>query len=180
MLTITIPGDEQWNEATQEFVTTDLCVLQLEHSLVSVSKWEEIFEKPFLNEDRKSTEEVLTYIQCMSLNGEISKEVFAKLDDSMVDKINTHINAKMTATWFSDATKKEHAAETITAEVVYYWMFTMGIPKECETWHFNKLLTLIKIFSAKYAPKEKLSPAELAARNRELNAQRRKALATTG
>lgn len=180
MLTIQVPGIELFDEDSQEFVSSDSFELHLEHSLVSLSKWEETFEKPFLNDVRKTSEEVLSYIKFMVLDSNVSPDVFGRLSEDNIDQIHDYINKKMTATWFSATSSKEKNTEKITAELVYYWMFSMGIPKECENWHLNKLFTLIRVFSAKNSPSKKLSRSELAARNRELNAQRRAQLNTTG
>lgn len=180
MLRIEINDDEFFDDDKQEFIKHEPYVMRLQHSLVSLSKWEEIFEKPFLNDKPKAESEILEYIKCMSLDDELSTEIIERLTDEHLEKINTYINAKMTATWFSKFAKKERASEIITSEVVYYWMFSFGIPKECEHWHLNKLLTLIQVFSAKNSPPEKLTQAEIIARNRELNAARRAELGTKG
>jgi hypothetical protein len=150
MLTITVPGVESFNDETQEFVTTDDTVLHLEHSLVSLSKWESKWEKPFLTGDSKTTEEVLDYFQSMSLDGEIPAEVLARLTEENLHALNQYIEAKMTATWFNETQKaRPGSSETVTAEIIYHWMTALQIDWECQYWHLNRLITLVKTINEK-------------------------------
>lgn len=180
MLTIVVLGAEAFDETGQEFVTQGDVTLELEHSLVSLSKWESKYEKPFLGKDDKSTEEVFEYIKFMTLTPNIPEEVFLKLSETNIEEINSYIDAKMTATWFSEAPGAPKSRDVITAELIYYWMITFEIPFECENWHLNRLFTLIRVCNIKQAKPQKMSRSEIAARNRELNAQRRKQLGTKG
>jgi hypothetical protein len=180
MLTIIVPGVEMFDDDTQEFVTRGDVTLDLEHSLVSLSKWESKYEKPFLGKSDKTTEEVLGYVKAMTLTLNVPDEIFAKLSEGNLADINAYIDAKMTATWFSEAPGAPNSRDVITSELIYYWMITFNIPFECETWHLNRLFTLIRICNIKQAKPKKMSRAEVAARNRELNAQRRQQLGTTG
>ena len=180
MLTVIVPGVEHYDEVAQEFITLGDVVLELEHSLVSLSKWESIHEKPFLGMTEKSTEEAFSYVQAMCLTPEVPEETFLKLSEANFKAINEYIDAKMTATWFHEAPGAPRTREIITAELIYYWMITFQIPFECETWHLNRLFTLIRVCNIKNAKPKKMSRAEVAARNRELNAQRQKQWGTKG
>jgi hypothetical protein len=179
MLKIVVPGVEHFDEDKQEFVTVGDVSLELEHSLVSLSKWEQFYEKPFLGKD-KSTEEVMTYIKFMTLTPDISEEVYTKLTDKNLSEIQEYLDAKMTATWFSEQPGAPQSRDIITAELIYYWMIIFKIPFECENWHLNRLFTLIRVCNVKQSKPKKMSRAEIAARNRELNAQRRAQLGTKG
>ena len=180
MLTIIVPGVEMFDETTQEFTTIGDVTLNLEHSLVSLSKWESIYEKPYLSQVDKTTEEVLGYIKAMTLTPDVPDEVFLKLSNENVEAINNYINLKMTATWFSEAPGAPRSRDVITAELIYYWMIEFKIPFECEHWHLNRLFTLIRVCNIKQSKPKKMSRSEIGARNRELNAQRRQQLGTRG
>jgi hypothetical protein len=180
MLKLTVLETEYFDEAKQEFAMQGGSVIELEHSLASLSLWESKWEEPFLSERNKSHEEIVDYIRCMCLDPNIPPEVFSNLSQAHFDKVNEYINAKMTATFFNDSPHAPKSKETITAELIYYWMTVFQIPFECETWHLNKLFTLIKICNMKSAKPKKMSSRELAARNRELNNKRRAEMGTTG
>jgi len=179
MLNLTVTLKEGFNEKDDEFVPIETFSLVLEHSLASLSKWEAFFEKPFLSNDEKSSEEILWYIKAMVLTPNVPDEVLAKLSQRNLEEINEYINAKMTATRFREDGARS-SREIVTAEIIYYWMISFNIPFECEHWHLNKLMTLIQVCSKKNEPTKELSMQEVAARNRELNARRRAELNTKG
>lgn len=180
MLSIVVGATEAYDEATQEFTTQGGVELQFEHSLLSVSKWESKYEKPFLGKTEKSTEEVLDYIRFMLLTPNPPGDFLEKLSKENVEEINAYVDRKMTATWFSDQPGAPRSSEVITSELIYYWMTVFHIPFECETWHLNRLFTLIRICNVKQAKPQKMSRSEIAQRNRELNARRKAQLGTKG
>ena len=181
MLTITVPGIESYDETLDQFVSIGDVTLELEHSLVSLSKWESKFEKPFLGKTEKTTEEILAYVRYMVVTPNPPEEFLQKLSKENLEDVNAYIERKMTATWFSEPRgAPKTSREVVTAELIYYWMTVFHIPFECETWHLNRLFTLIRICNLKQEKPKKMSRAEVAARNRELNAQRKAQLGTKG
>lgn len=180
MLFITIPSNELFDEQNNEFITTPETTICLEHSLVSISKWESKYNKPFLSDEPKSISETLDYIRCMTITQNVNKTVYNSLTNDNIGKINEYIQAPMTATTFYDYRKPVGAKkEIITSELIYYWMITLNIPMECQRWHLNRLLTLIRIFNVKNDA-DKMSKGEIMRRNAALNAARRKKLHTRG
>lgn len=179
MLTITIQGDEYWDAENEEFVFPDAVTLELEHSLVSLSKWESIHEKPLLGPKPMTEEQAQSYAECMILTPNFPRGVLSQLSQKNLQQINDYINAKMTATWFSD-TKTPPSREVITSELIYYWMFSFDIPIECENWHLNRLMTLLRVFNLKNTKQKPKSRAETLREQRELNERRKRELGTSG
>lgn len=179
MLKVTIPEGELWDERRAEFVMVKRTDLQLEHSLVSLSKWESKWHKPFLGAD-KTAEETLDYIRCMTLTQNVNPSVYQFMGESVMEQVSDYIADPMTATWFSGEKKGTSSREVITSEVIYYWMIARGIPFECQKWHLNRLLTLIRVFDAKSDTTKKMSRKEVAQNNAALNAARRKAMRSKG
>lgn len=182
MLTITVPiSPEGWDEVKQEFVEPKTQTLQLEHSLISLSKWESKWKKPFFSKKAMTDEETLDYIKCMTLTRNIDSDVYNHLSPENVKAIMDYINDPMTATTFSKDEKSGNNREVITSELIYFWMISSNIPLEvCEKWHINRLLTLIRVCGIKNTPPKKRSKRDIMSQNAALNAARRKQLNTKG
>lgn len=180
MLRILVPGDEQWNEAKNEFIYSKDQVLDLEHSLISLSKWESKWCKPFLSDKEKTQEETVDYVRCMTLTPNVDPNVYYHLSNENIEEIKKYIAAPMTATWFPNEKKGRNTGEQVTAELIYYWMIALNIPQEYQKWHLNRLMTLIKVCSIKNQPSKKMSRKDIASQNAALNAARRKRFSTKG
>jgi len=174
MLEIVIPGVEQYDEVNNRFITTKSQVLRLEHSLVSLSKWESKWHKPYLSQKPKTTEEQIDYIRCMTLTQNVDPNVYTAITPALLETVNAYIDDSMTATTFPKKQKGRPNREIVTAEIIYYWMISHQIPFECQKWHLNRLMTLINVCNAKNGPQKKMSQKEIFAQNRALNAARRK------
>ena len=174
MLELPIKGREMFDENTFEFKQFKDTTLKLEHSLVSVSKWEEEYKKPFLTEQSKTRDETLFYIKCMTVNNNVDKEIYNLITDEDILKVNDYIAEQRTATWFNDS-GNEHdiSGEQTTSELIYYWMLVYKIPQEYQKWHLSRLMTLIKICNIKNSPSKKMSENETLQMYKELNKQRR-------
>lgn len=181
MLTITIPDKELFNDATQEFIKVKGRELRMEHSLVSLSKWESKFHKPFLVKKNKTRAETIEYIKVMTITQNVDDSVFKAIDHKVIKEVTAYLENPMTATTFTEQEEKHNInREVITAEIIYHWMVALQIPFECQKWHLNRLLTLINVCNIKNQPKRKMSKGAIKARNRALNAARRQHLNTAG
>lgn len=181
MLTIDIPAVELLNEATMEFVYTDAVTLHMEYSLISISKWESKFKKPFLTKDDKTPEEIAYLYKCMCIDKNVPDIVFLTMPGNISQKIWDYINDPMTATTITrKGGKKGGRGPTVTSELIYYWMIANQVPMECEKWHLNRLITLIEICNIKNQPPKKMSSAETMRQNAALNAARRAKYRTKG
>lgn len=180
MLKVTVPASEFFDTANNEFIATSRTELTLEHSLVSVAKWESKWKKPFLSSSEKTSEEIIDYVKCMTLSKNVDPNVYYVLPPDALKKINDYIDDSMTATWFTEQPGGSRSREVITAEIIYYWMIALQIPFECQKWHLNRLLTLIRVCNIKQQPDKKMSRKQTMASNRALNAARRKAHGTKG
>lgn len=181
MLRIKIPSRELWDERNSEFINIEGCELQLEHSLVSISKWESKWHRAFLSKVPKTNDEILDYIRCMTITQNVNPNVYKCLTNDNVDKIAKYINEPMTAVHFMDDTEENRSKRTITSEVIYSWMIALNIPFECQKWHLNRLLMLIRVCNIENRPKQKKhSSKEIMRRNAALNAARRKQLNSKG
>lgn len=168
MLSITFSADDTTVE------------LLFEHSLVSLSKWEEKFEVPFFKKEEWTNEMSAEYIRCMLLTENVPAGVLDQLSPESVEAITAYINAKRSATWFNEITPGKKSTEVITSELIYYWMVQFKINWDAQYWHLNRLMTLIKICSVKQSKPKKMSKAEQQAEMRKLNAERRAASGSSG
>lgn len=180
MLRLVIPSAEMFDDEKQEFINLPSVEVVLEHSLVSLSKWESKWEKPFLTSSEKTTEETLSYVECMIVSPENSLEVIFRFTEEHFSIINDYINGNNTATSFRNDEESKRSTEIVTSELIYYWMISLNIPFECQYWHINRLITLIKVCNLKNSPPKKRTPREIATSRAKLNAERRAKLSTRG
>ena len=181
MLHVTIPEREYFDDLTGEFHTIKQTQLQLEHSLVSLSKWESKWHKPFFSREPRTNEEMLDYVRCMTLTQNVDPAVYQNLPKNVVEEINKYIDDPMTATWINNKHRQgQGSREQVTAELIHYWMITLNIPFECQKWHLNRLLTLVQVCDIKNTPPKKMSKRDLLSRNTALNNARRKQYGTRG
>lgn len=180
MLVLEIPEREYFDEETEQFGKIKATTLNLEHSLISISKWEAKWHIPFFESD-KTTEQTLDYIRCMVLNREIQdiSLILRFLTQDDVEKINNYISDPMTATTIKDDGKRGRN-QIITSELIYCWMIQYNIPSQFEKWHINRLIMLIRVCSEENKPKKKMSRREIMAENKARNAARRARLGTKG
>ena len=179
-INLVIDEEEYFNEATSEFEVVGGFEIELEHSLVSLSKWESEVKKPFLSKEDKTAKEILTYIQCMVISPIYPAGFAARLTQEHIDKVKAYIESSQSATTFGDMPKTRGPGETITTELIYYWMVAFNIPFECEVWHLSRLFSLIRICNIKNQKPKKMSRGEIAARNRRINEERRARYNTRG
>jgi hypothetical protein len=180
MITIVIPGEEFFNEETGLFESSPGIKYTMEHSLASLSKWESIWQIPFLSEKPKTAEQNFSYFECMVLDESLDTEPLRRISEEDLQRLESYIVTPKTATTFSNTPDARASREVITSEVIYYWMTQFSIWLGCDTWHLNRLLTLIRVTNAKNAPEKKRGRGELAAQRAQLNAERRRALGTSG
>lgn len=181
MLQLEIPiSPEIWDEKNEEFIDPVIKVIQLEHSLVSVSKWESKWHKSFLANKDKTNEEILDYVKCMTLTQNVHPDVYNHLTDANVQQIKDYIKDTMTATTFSDDGKGKRNHRVVTAELIYCWMISNNIPFECRKWHLNQLLTLIRVCQAENSPRKKKPTAQTMRDNYALNMARRQKFRSRG
>lgn len=185
MLEVTIEAiNKGWDPRKEEFVTIPKTTFQIEHSLLSLKKWESKWHVPYFSTNDKTTEQVLDYVRCMTITKGIDPDVYPYMSRKTIQEIVDYINNPMTATWFTDVNQKKGTGkanqEVVTNEIIYYWMIEMGIPLECETWHLEQLLTLIKVINAKREPAKKMSQKEAMEQQRALNKARKARLHSKG
>lgn len=195
MLHITVPKKEWFKEDTCEFLYSEETSLTLEHSLISLHKWESKYKKPFLNTKKVLTnQELITYAQCMLISPKTVDPLVwlaLSLSQELLNQIAEYVNDPMTATWFRndpESNKKTFSSDIVTSEIIYYWMIKLNIPIEFEKWHLNQLMTLIQVIEekdkeasekAKGKKRSRMTSAQLSSR-RALNEARKKSLGTKG
>ena len=173
MLQIKVPGVDGWDERTEQFVTLPDTTIVLEHSLISISKWESKWHVPFLGKDEKTPEQINDYIKCMTVTPNVKDEVYDRITRDQVEVIMEYINDSMTATTISQRGGRKASREIVTSELIYYWMVALGIPFECQKWHINRLMMLIQICEIKNQAENKMSKRSTMQENAALNAARR-------
>ena len=172
MLQLVVPDLETYDESKSEFIIKKGQILQVEHSLVSISKWESNWNKPFLSDKPKTIEETVDYIRCMTITQNVLSYIYGQITNDNINQVSKYIALPMTATWFNHEDNTP-SKEIITSEIIYYSMIAYNIPFECQKWHLNRLLTLIRVCKKKNDKPRKMSKAEIVNRNRELNNKRR-------
>ncbi len=180
MLQITIPAIEFWDEKKEEFINTREQTLRLEHSLVSISKWETKWCRPYMDKKEKTLEETLDYIRCMTITQKVDPDTYLRLTDKNLKEIYQYIEAPMTATRLPKEKKGSLNGEQITAELIYYWMITLKVPIEFQKWHLNRLITLIRVLELKNRSPKKKSQREIMNYNAALNEERKRQYHTKG
>lgn len=180
MLSIIVPSAELWDERKLEFIQVKETALRLEHSLVSISKWESKWHKAFYGKQEKTSEEILHYIKCMTLTQNVDDNVYQCLTNDNMAQITEYIENPMTATYFSEQQTDGGIKDTFTSELFYYYMTVFNIPFECQKWHINRLVSLIKVCGIKNTPPKKMSKSQIMQRNRALNEARKQRLKTKG
>lgn len=180
MFTVVIPEKEFFDESQMRFVKMEGGSFEIEHSLAAIAKWEAKYKTAFLSSVDKTVEESLDYIRCMTITPDVDPDLYYRVDNELMQQINEYIGEKQTATQIRMVAGKKKKPEIITAEIVYYWMISLGIPSEYDQWHFNRLLTLIEVFNAKNGPQKKMTQKDILAQNRALNEARKAKYKTKG
>lgn len=180
MLEISVGETELFDEETFRIIRTKPTVLKLEHSLLSISKWESKWKIPFLKDKEKTTEQFIDYVRCMTITQNVDPKVYQGLRSSELIEIKSYIDDPMTATWFNEKQSAKRSSRVVTSELVYCWMAQNNIPFECEKWNFNRLITLIRVCNAENAPQKKMGRDKTARQNAALNAKRKQAMRTRG
>ena len=176
---ITIPEMEHYDQEQNLFFTTKECTITIEHSLVSLSKWESIFHKPFISKEKKTIPEWREYIKCMTITQNVDPSVYDAIPISVINEVLDYIDEPMTATWFKESSRPP-SRRVITAELLYYYMIAQNIPFECQKWHLNRLITLIRVCGEENAPSKKMGKSDMLKQRNALNNARRAKLRSKG
>lgn len=186
MLEIKVKEQRLYDENKNEFIYIKPVTLKLEHSLISIRKWESKHHKPFLGGkgDEKTLDELVDYISCMVINKEnVDPTVIYHLPAEVIQKVIVYIKDDMTATWFTGNHRvgaSNILGEVVTAEIIYYWMISYNVPIELERWHLNQLLTLLKVINIKNGGEKKMSKRDAAIERTAENMRRRAKYHTKG
>lgn len=182
MLRVTIPATTLFNNKTGKFIEVPETTLELEHSLISVSKWEAKWHVRFLSPSTKLTQEqCIDYIKCMTITRNVNPNVYLAIDNKIIDKVVAYIKDPMTATEFkANQGGGSNHGEEVSSELIYYWMTAYNIPWEAEKWHLNRLMTLIRLAGIKNKPGKKMSKSDILKQNKALNASRRARMHSKG
>ena len=179
-ITIKVPAAELWDPVKEQFVSIKEQTLLMEHSLLSVDKWESRWKKSYISSENKTPVEIIDYLKCMTITKNVDPYVYYAIPASELKRINNYIGDPMTATTFNDRNEKRGRKEVITSEIIYWQMTQLNIPLEWEKRHLNKLLTLIRVAAIKSQTPQKMSKADIARQNKALNAARRKRTGSKG
>lgn len=178
---LVIKANEFWDFNKEEFINTEDTIIHIEHSLAAIAKWEGRWKKSFFSNTALTGDELLDYIRCMTIEEDIPSYVYMSLSQENLETIKSYLEDPMTAAWFKEQPKSgKSVGSTLTAEIIYYYMVELGIPFECENWHFNRLMTLIRVCSEKQAVPKKMAKKDIFSQNAALNAQRKARLKTRG
>jgi len=180
MFKLVIPSVELFDQKNNLFINEKGTEIQLEHSLIALSKWESKYCRAFLTKEDKSREETLDYVRAMTVTQNVDDSLYSRITEDLLLKVYEYINNPMTATYLYVDKSAPLNREKITSELIYYWMVALQIPFECQKWHLNRLLTLIDVCNRKSQPQKKMSKNDIRARNRALNESRRAQLGTRG
>ena len=178
-LQLYVNGTELFDSERRMFIQVKPQKLVLEHSLISISKWEAKHHKMYLETKDKTGLELLDYIKCMTINGDVPDVVYYALSEQNFNDILTYMEDPMTASSVYNPPRKNHQ-ERVSSELIYYWMIQYGIPFECEKWHINRLLMLINICSRKSSTLSKADKQAMDQRRAAINAERKAKLHTKG
>ena len=179
-ITIKVPAAELWDPVKEQFVSIKEQTLLMEHSLLSVDKWESRWKKSYISSENKTPVEVIDYLKCMTITKNVDPYVYYAIPASELKRIDKYISDPMTATTFNDRNEKRGRKEVITSEIIYWQMTQLNIPLEWEKRHLNKLLTLIRVAAIKSQAPQKMTKADIARQNKALNAARRKRTGSKG
>lgn len=181
MLKVTLKGGELWDPVEELFYYPKKQEITIEHSLVSLSKWESKWKTYFVGNTDITVAQFVDYVRCMTITQNVDPELYKCLynDPDTIKKIADYMADPMTATTINEAALKLSGGNRLisskrtTSELIYYWMTALNIPFECQKWHLNRLLTLIKVASIESQPPKKMGKADAMRQQSSINAMRK-------